>query len=209
MLLISSDTPVNAWRECLKKLYNNQYITDNKKFYRDEVAVIEIKQPCIEQVPAEFPMSQQDINTINDYIVTGDNESAVVHEWTKLYYHRIFDEPKSQYDFLINKLREDPQSGRSQIVLWDKLIDQDAEIAPCTQVIWARQKFKKLELHVHAASVDAYKKLLMNQQEFISLQIHIANQLGISVGKFYHVIDSCHLYHKDIDKIEGILNVDK
>lgn len=204
MLTISSKTPVIAWRECLRQLHAYGTTKDNSKFYRDEVAIIEITAPCIELIPEQFPMSQHNIDIINNYIITGENESAVVHEWTKLYYHRIYDGPNSQYDFLLKTLSQDPQSGRAQIAMWDKNIDQVANIAPCTQIIWARRKHSCLELHVHAASVDAYKKFLMNQQEFITLQLHIAKQLGLGVGKFYHIIDSCHIYAADSEIIKSM-----
>ena len=55
-----------------------------------------------------------------------------------------------------------------QISIWDKSIDQTSDISPCTQILWFRKKFNKLEMHTHAHSSDAYKKLLMNIQEFVN-----------------------------------------
>lgn len=207
MLYVTSSHPTDAWYQSLQKLLGSgSHDHYNNKLSRDEPAVIEIQKPCIEPIPPEFPMSQYDIDIINRYIITGENESQVVHEWTKLYYHRIYDEPNNQYEFLVNQLKTSPQSGRAQISMWDKTHDQSGKIAPCTQIIWARQKDRSLEMHVHAASVDAYKKFLMNQQEFISFQLHVAKQLGLQVGKFYHFIDSLHIYNEDIEKVSNLVN---
>ena len=88
--------------------------------------------------------------------------------------------------------------------MWDKAIDQNQKVSPCTQIIWARIKHGKLELHVHAHSSDAYKKLLMNMLEFISLQHYIAKRVGVPVGKYFHFLDSGHLHHKDIAAIKAL-----
>lgn len=205
MLTITANTSNLAWLQCLKQLCYDFHDSDNIKYFRDELTVIEILQPCIEEAPTEFPMLQSDLDVINNYLITGENEDMVKHEWTKLYFQRIYSEPNNQYSYLLQQLGKKDQSGRAQISLWDKTIDQDADIAPCTQIIWARVKHNLLELHIHAHSVDAYKKLLMNQQEFITLQYHIAKQLEIGVGKFYHVIDSCHIYKIDVNKVENLI----
>lgn len=204
MLNIVANTPNVAWKRCVQDLLSIAPRTDNTKFYCDEPSVIEIVQPCIEPLPIEFPMSQKDMDCINEYIVTGKNEEKVCHEWTKLYYHRIYDAPNCQIDYFINKLRSDPQSGRAQIAFWEKNVDQQATIAPCTQTIWGRIKSGCLELHVHASSVDAYKKLLMNQQEFITLQFYLAEKLNVKIGRFYHFISSCHIYREDLADIKNI-----
>lgn len=204
MINITANTPIDAWKKCLQQLLSTMSYADNDKFYCDELVVIEVLHPCIEPLPKEFPMSQEDVACINEYIITGNNEKNVCHEWTKLYYHRMYDSPHCQFDYLVNKLKSDPQSGRAQISFWDKNVDQYGTIAPCTQIIWGRIKSGCLELHVHASSVDAYKKLLMNQQEFITLQFCMAEKLDVKVGKFYHIIDSCHINNNDSFDIKSL-----
>ena len=207
MINISAKTANEAWRETFKALMKSGGRTDNEKYLRDEITLIEITDPKVIDADPNFPMLQTDLDIINRYIFTGEKEMAVVHDWTKLYYHRIFDEPNSQIEFLINCLQKDSPVGEAQISMWDKNIDQNQKISPCTQIIWARVKHGELELHVHAHSSDAYKKLLMNMLEFISLQHFIAERVGVKIGKYYHFIDSCHLHNKDIKQIDNLLQV--
>lgn len=202
MIQITAQTANEAWLKTLKVLFNEGENTNNQKYLRDEVALVEIKNPQVEPAHPSFPMSQQDLDIINNYIVSGKNEEAVVHEWTKIYYHRTFDAPHSQIEYLVSKLDSEDPRGEAQISIWDKNIDQEATIHPCTQIIWARIKHGRLEMHVHANSSDAYKKLLMNLLEFIALQHYIAAKINIPVGSYYHFLDSCHLYTRD----EGALN---
>ena len=204
MIYITADTPNEAWRSTFTALYDNGAETSNNKYFRDEVVLIEIDNPAVEPADIRFPMRQSDLDTINKFIYTGENEDEVVHDWTKLYYHRAFDEPNSQIEFLINSLDPARPAGEAQISMWDKNIDQGQKVSPCTQIIWARIKHGKLELHVHAHSSDAYKKLLMNILEFISLQYYIAKRVGVPVGKYYHFLDSGHLHNKDMDSIESL-----
>lgn len=204
MIQINAISANEAWVKTFKTLLETGDETGNQKYFRDEVAIIKITNPQVEPIDSHFPMSQNDIDIINNYICTGQNEDKVCHEWTKLYYHRIFDEPNSQIEFLINNLNQSNPVGEAQISMWDKNIDQCKNISPCTRIIWARIKRSKLELHVHAHSSDAYKKLLMNMSEFISLQHYIASRVNLKVGNYYHFLDSCHLHFKDLDKIQEL-----
>lgn len=204
MIYVVADSANQAWLDTFKSLANQGEETGNAKYWRDEVALIEVNNPQVEIADDRFPMSQAALDTINKYIYSGENEDQVTHEWTKLYHHRAFDEPNSQIEFLISKLDANRPVGEAQISMWDKNIDQSQEVSPCTQIIWARIKHGKLELHVHANSSDAYKKLLMNILEFISLQHYIAERVGVEVGKYYHFLDSCHLHHKDKEAMDAL-----
>lgn len=195
----------SAWVKTLLALYASEP-TDNQKYFRDEPVLIRVENPSVDPANPLFPMSQTDLDIINNYIHSGENEDKVIHEWTKLYYHRAFDEPYSQIEFMIQKLQAGTPKGEAQISMWEKEVDQSADVSPCTQIIWGRVKFDKLELHVHAHSSDAYKKLLMNMLEFISLQHYIAKRIGKEVGEYYHFIDSCHLHNKDLEKIEATVS---
>ncbi len=207
MIVIKAKNSNEAWRNTFRALMDSGEDTGNDKYYRDEPVIIEITDPAPEKSDPLFPMSQEDLDVINHFITTGENEEQVVHEWTKIYYHRAFDEPNRQIEFMINKLREASPAGEAQVSMWDKNIDQNAEISPCTQILWARVKHGKLEWHTHAHSCDAYNKLLMNIQEFISLQYYVAKRLDIPVGTYYHFIDSCHIRVKNLAEVKQLLKL--
>lgn len=204
MITITAPSANEAWINTFNTLLDQGQTTGNEKYLRDETVLIEITDPQVTLADVRFPMNQTDLDVINRYIYSGEDEESVVHEWTKLYYHRAFDEPNSQIEFLIANLHPDRPVGEAQISMWDKNIDQGQKVSPCTQIIWARIKYGKLELHVHTNSSDAYKKLLMNMLEFISLQHYIADRVGIPLGRYYHFLDSCHLHLKDAEKIKEL-----
>jgi len=197
MIHVCTESANAAWREAFKRVFLEGTETGNQLYFRDEMVVFELSSPTIETPDPLFPMPAADLATINKFITTGANEHDVCHEWTKMYYHRIFDEPNSQIKYMLETLRESEPLRPAVASLWDKTIDQHQLVAPCTMVIWGRRRGNALELHVHAHSSDAYKKLLMNLQEFISLHHWMAGQLGLEVGKYIHVLDSCHIHRED------------
>lgn len=204
MKVIQTITTNQAWRETFCSLMDSEVQTDNDKYYRDEPVLIRIETPTFETPEDLFPMAEEDLARINRYIVTGEEEDQVVHDWTKIYYHRIWDEPHSQIEFMIKSLQSGKPVGECQISMWDKSVDQDADKSPCTQILWSRIKHGKLEWHTHTHSSDVYKKLLMNIREFIALQHYVADQIGVEVGPYYHFLDSCHIHGKDLASAENL-----
>ena len=204
MIIVASKSCNMAWRNTLQSLYHSDGATDKVKYFKDEPVLMEIEDPELTFPDPDFPMSLEDLISIEKYICTGKGEANVTHPWTKIYYHRMFDSPYNQVDFLLKKLKEKLPAGDAQISIWDKNLDQKASISPCAQIIWARVRSGKLEMHVHSNSSDAYNKLLMNIREFVSFQIFLAGKLQIKCGKFLYFIDSCHLHMKDSTRI-GLL----
>lgn len=200
MLTINAEMANQAWRLAFTDLYKNGSKTDNNKYFRDEPALIIVNKPSLDKSDPFFPMDQKNIEAINKYIWSGKAGINISHEWTKLYHNRMFDNPNSQIKYLIKNLGKIDANSPVPITimsLWDKNIDQKSRISPCVLVVWARIKNAKLEMHVHSHSSDAYKKLLMNLQEFISVQHYIARRKSVNIGAYYHFIDSLHIHLAD------------
>jgi len=181
--------------------------TDNDFYFRDEPTLIKLEQPSLETPDPLFPMAAEDLLLINNFITTGNKEEQVPHEWTKLYYHRLFDEPNSQVSYIVEKLKTGRILGETVASLWDKTVDQEQEISPCTLTVWCRIRKDALETHIHAHSSDAYKKLLMNLQEFIALHYYIARQIEVAPGSYFHFIDSCHIHEEDRREAQKLIEL--
>ena len=52
----------------------------------------------------------------------------MIHDWTKLYYHRMFTEPHSQVEYFLEKLKEETPQGDALISIWDKERDHRWQI---------------------------------------------------------------------------------
>lgn len=199
MINIKAQNLNEAWRKAFIVLFEMGGKTDNQKYYSDELVVFEIEDNDVSNFDPLFPMAQKDLDLICDFIISGQHEDEVVHETTKIYHHRMFDEPRSQVEYMVKVLNYDEPMGDAQISLWDKHLDQDFFYSPCTLVLWARRRFEYLEFHTHSHSSDAYKKLLMNLAEFSSFHRYLSKRVDAKVGTYYHIIDSCHIHYEDYD----------
>ena len=201
MIFIKEQSLNKTWKKTVKELLENGYTPQDNRFIKMESIVIEIDDPKIEDIDKYFPMTQEDINIINNYIITGENEENVCHEWTKLYYHRLFDEPDSQITYIINRIK----NGKAGIASnWIKQ-DQNSKIKPCMMSITANNENGKLFFNLHARACDIYNKLLMNLQEFITLQYYIAEKTNFEVGRFTMFIDYAQILREDEEKVRKII----
>lgn len=64
--------------------------------------------------------------------------------------------------------------------------------------IIAMNQNEKLYFQLHARACNVYDKLLMNIQEFVSLQKYLAEELDLDVGRFVFSIDFAQIAVKDI-----------
>lgn len=204
MILIKEKESTNiVWKKALYELYNNGFIPQDERFARMESLAIEIECPIIEKIDERFPISQKNIDIINKYIISGEDEELVCHEWTKIYYHRLFDEPNSQIEYIKNRLK----NNRTGIgTTWRKETDQQGEIKPCMLSIIVMKQENKLYFQLHARACNVYDKLLMNIQEFVSLQKYLAEELNLEIGRFVFTIDFAQIATKDIEKVKEIIS---
>ena len=205
MIYINSPTISQAWQSALKALYQQGKVIENDEIFRDSVMAIEVSNTTSDLFDDRFAMSKQDVETINNYLVTGEGEDRVIHDWTKIYRKRLFDSEPNQIQNIIEYLKKKPFGKRAQASVWQQAMDLTGPIAPCLQLLWFQIDDGKLDIHVHMRASDCYGKLLMNMNEFVALQQYMANELQVEQGKYYHFIDTCHFNSADKEKIESLI----
>lgn len=201
MIIIQENNVNKAWRQALSKLYSDGFEPQDIRFFRMDTVVIEMNTPELSEPDPLFPISEENIDIINDFIISGKNEDKVCHEWTKLYYHRLFDEPNSQIEYIIDRVNNDRVGIACN---WIKE-DQNHEIKPCMLSITATNEHGKLNFQLHARACNAYDKMLMNLQEFITLQKYIAQRCNLEIGRFTMFIDYAQIAKKDKEQVEHIV----
>lgn len=205
MLHIKATTISEAWHQTLKTLYTQGKSFSEGEVYRDSTLTIEVDNVTEDLFDARFPMTQEQVETISHYLITGENENQVIHDWTKLYRKRLFEGNVNQIESIITYLRNKPHGKRAQASIWDSSIDFTGPIAPCLQVLWFQVIDDKLDIHVHMRASDCYGKLLMNMHEFTALQRYVAKEIGKEPGTYKQFIDTCHFNFKDKETIDQLL----
>ncbi|MCK4764859.1 MAG: hypothetical protein KAW12_21855 [Candidatus Aminicenantes bacterium] len=206
MICIFGENPEKAWKKAFLELYRNGKEVKFNGFYKNESAAIEIADITGSYYCTYFPLEKSALDDIRTYIISGANEHKIEHEWTILYRQRLFAEG-NHIEQIINTLKEWPDCPRAQICLWKNGTDlRRSEKAPCLQLLWFKNIGGNLDLHVHMRTTDCYGKLLLNFNEFIAIQIYVANRLSLGLGLYRHFIDSLHFHEYDAEKVDETMN---
>ncbi len=122
------------------------------------------------------------------------------------YATRLFDYEHSGHDqvkWVIDRLRADPSSRSATITTFQP--HTDTTYIPCISMLDFWLPDGALELVVYAHSVDFGAKGYGNLVELAWLQRHVADALGVPVGRLLMIIKSAHVYETELNYIEGVL----
>jgi thymidylate synthase len=124
------------------------------------------------------------------------------------YATRLFDydgSGRDQVKWVIDRLRADPTSRSATITTFQP--HTDTTYIPCISMLDFWLPDGAVELVVYAHSIDFGAKGYGNLVELASLQHHVADALGVPVGRLLMVIKSAHVYETEVDYITGVLGV--
>ena len=203
MVIVSEKTASIAWEQGFVQLFDNGIEMPENGFSRHSTAVIEIKDVENNLYNELFPMPIDQVNECSNYLLTG--EGIIDHDWSRIYRERIFESDGDKTETIVKLLTDWPDCPRAQIGIWDNQEDIKRDNkAPCLQLLWFKIIEKRLELHVHMRTCDCYGKLLMNINEFISLQKMVSKKLNLESGAYIHFIDSLHFHKNDEEKVVDV-----
>jgi thymidylate synthase len=122
------------------------------------------------------------------------------------YATRLFDYEHSGRDqvrWVIDRLRADPSSRSATITTFQP--HTDTTYIPCVSMLDFWLPDGALELVVYAHSIDFGAKGYGNLVELASLQHHVADALGVRVGRLLMIVKSAHVYETELEYIKGLL----
>ncbi len=107
----------------------------------------------------------------------------------------------SQLDYVIEKLRRDPDTRQATISIYDgkehSLYTHDT---PCTYAIQFTVVDNRLNMCVTMRSNDLWYGFCNDQYCFSQLQKLVADETDYDMGSYYHFAHNLHLYEKDLGK---------
>ena len=104
-----------------------------------------------------------------------------------------------QIDYLVNLLREEPESRQAVITILDmKEHDTFAFDTPCTYAVQFTIVNNKLDMCVTMRSNDLWYGFCNDQYCFSKMQEMVSNELNIEPGMYYHFAHNMHLYNDKI-----------
>lgn len=120
---------------------------------------------------------------------------------------RIADGKLTQWQYVIDELRNDPDSRRAVIHIrtaWDSIPEHAQLDVPCTLSIQYLLRGGKLHSVVNMRSSDIILGLVYDVPFFTFLQELLARELGVAVGSYVHNSASLHVYERHYEMCEEI-----
>ena len=122
------------------------------------------------------------------------------------YATRLFDYEHSGRDqiaWVIDRLREDPAARSATITTFQP--HTDTTYVPCVSMLDFWLPGGAVELVVYAHSIDFGAKGYGNLVELAALQRHVADGLGLPVGRLLMIVKSAHVYETERAYVQGVL----
>lgn len=144
------------------------------------------------------------LTDINPWAKRFVDKTNLPETFSATYGHKI----KAQLPLMIKEMKNHrfSSSRRAYITI---LSEHDHEILkvktthefPCTIGLHFLPRGQRLNLIVNMRSNNVYSVLPYDVYNFTKLQIHVAKEMGLQTGKYYHQMNSAHVYHGDIRRI--------
>lgn len=118
---------------------------------------------------------------------------------------------KDQYEPVIERLKEDPDTRQAVVTIWNPQLDlmPSKRDYPCTILHQFRIRDNKLNMSVYMRSNDVWLGAAYDFFQFTRVQIAIASVLGIKPGRYTHHVGSLHIYEKHYESAERLRHIDK
>jgi len=116
-----------------------------------------------------------------------------------------------QYKYILDLLKRDPLTRQATLNInnyHEDMHDYNSLDIPCTQNLQFILRDNKLDLLVTMRSQDVLWGVPYDISQFTFIQECFANILKVEPGKYIHVVGSLHIYEKDIERFEKILESD-
>ncbi len=208
MIHVDAKNIKQAWRETLRRLYDEGASDEAQNFYRRSPALIEIQDTKDEHYDELYPLPVADIAEGNRYFISGEGEENQTPR-AQLYRKRIFtgtESEASQLERIIRYLQQAEGKKRALLSLSQpEDMEMNADEAPELTTIVFEINDGALDTHVHALGSNAYRHLLPNMSKFATLQHHVSERLGVPHGKYSYFDNSLHFHLDDRDHVDLLL----
>lgn len=114
---------------------------------------------------------------------------------------------RMQFAHALRRLKGDRDTRQAVVTIWDPMHDllQDGmRDVPCTVMFQFFIRNDQLILHTTMRSNDVWWGLAYDVFQFTQLQLTMANLLGIPAGKYFHHVNSLHVYGRNAIEVEEL-----
>lgn len=118
---------------------------------------------------------------------------------------------RNQLPLAISALQADRDTRQAIVMVWDPRYDgyhtdvDGVKDNPCTIYLSFSVRKNQLLMTTHMRSNDVWLGLPYDLIQFTQLQQTVASVLGMEAGPYTHVVDSLHLYDRDLPAVNDMM----
>ena len=199
----------NAWITILKEIMNNgkkTYYNGNKDKPIQELVGITFKvkdivmpDPIIEKymVKEEYEWMENNFTKLGK-VKELHNENSYA---SRLYNYM---NQKNQINWVIERLKKRKYTCSATITTFEPLTD-DGYI-PCVSMIDFYVENEQLNMYIYCRSLDFGCKAYVNLVMLYSILKQVSDEIDVKPGDMNLIVKSAHVYDKDKEKVNKILN---
>ena len=203
------DTIGKAWITMLKEILNNGqktfYNGDESKPIKEVVGItftitnIVMPDPIIEKymVKEEYEWMENNFTKIGT-VKELHNENSYA---SRLYNYM---NEKNQINWVIDRLKNRKYTCSATITTFEPLTDE--KYIPCVSMLDFYVEKEQLNMYVYCRSLDFGCKAYVNLVMLYNILKQIADEINIKVGNMNLIVKSAHVYDKDREKVNKILD---
>ena len=174
--------------------------------------VIEITNPKLKSISPKYPLGKKAVEQYTNNLLYG-SENVFSYDYNERLCRYPLEHKKiNQIDFIVDKLKEQPNSRRCVAITWQPNIDievskKERGSVPCLQFVQFVIRNNKLYQTVLFRSNDLMVAYHANAIGLISLGEMVAEKVGVDYGTYTHHSVSMHIYvDRDKDYIKKYFN---
>lgn len=203
------DTIGNSWITMLKEIIKNGKATlyngDEAKPIQELVGTtftiqnIIIPDPIIEKymVKEEYEWMEDNFTKLGT-VKELHNENSYA---SRLYNYM---NEKNQINWVIDRLKNKKYTCSATITTFEPLTDE--KYIPCVSMIDFYVQNEKLDMYVYCRSLDFGCKAYVNLVMLYKILQQVSKEINLIPGDMHMTIKSSHIYDRDRNKIDNILN---
>jgi thymidylate synthase len=136
--------------------------------------------------------------TVPDLVISVGPQFANYAEDNGLFHGAYGPRTAGQYDIIIDRLMQDPDTRQAVVTIWNPQLDlqERKRDYPCTILHQFRIRNNKLNMSVYMRSNDVWLGAAYDFFQFTRVQIAMASVLGIEPGTYNHHVGSLHIYEQ-------------
>lgn len=213
MIVANAPNLKQAYRETLRRLYDEGREDPSRKFYRCAPAFVCVDDTRSEHYDDLYHLPVSEIAEGNKYLVTGEGEENISDESSRAIRERLFgsadggEGEQNQVDRIVEYLQANPEGKNAIASLWrpEDMENMEGGGAPHVQTISFSLEDGALTARIHTRESDGYRRLLPDMSRFATLQHHVADRLGVPPGSYAYFSDALHFHENDREHVDLLL----